>query len=39
MRNSLLPEQRLQGIAEELAGFVLKDTVDDKELFSINSRY
>ena len=39
MRDSLLPEQRLLGIVEELVGFVLKDMVDDKGLFSINSRY
>ena len=39
MRESLLPEERLIAIMEELAGFVLKEMVDDNGLFSINSRY
>jgi len=39
MRDQLLPEQRLLGIAEELAGFLLKEMVDDAGEFSVNRRY
>ena len=39
MRDRLLPEQRLLGIAEELAGFFMKEMVDDAGEFSVNRRY
>jgi len=39
MRDRLLPEQRLLGIAEELAGFLMKEMVDDAGEFSVNRRY
>ena len=39
MREQLLPEQRPLGIAEELAGFLMKEMVDDAGEFSVNRRY
>ena len=39
MRDQLLPEQRVLAIAEELAGFLLKEMVDDAGEFSVNRRY
>ena len=38
MRDKVLPEQRLIGIAEELAGFFMKAMVDDAREFSVNNR-
>ena len=34
MRWSLEPRRRLMGIAEELAGIVMREIIDDKGLFS-----
>ena len=39
MRDRLLLEQRVVGIAEELAGFFMKEMVDDAVEFSVNRRY
>jgi hypothetical protein len=39
MRDQLLPEQRVLAIAEELAGFIFKEIVDDAGEFSVNRRY
>ena len=36
MREKVLPEQRVIAIAEELAGFLLKEMVDDAGEFSVN---
>ena len=38
MRDQLLPEQRLLGITEELAGFLLKEIIDDAGAFNVNRR-
>ena len=37
MREKVLPEQRVIAIAEELAGFLLKEMVDDAGEFSVNN--
>jgi hypothetical protein len=39
MRDKLLPEQRLLGIAEEMAGFLMKELVHDHGEFSVNRRF
>ena len=39
MRDRLLLEQRVLGIAEELAGFLMKEMIDDAGEFSVNRRY
>ena len=38
MRNSLLPEQRVKAIGDEIAGFLLSDVIPDKAEFSCNKK-
>ena len=38
MRNSLLPEQRVKAIGDEMAGFLLEDVIPDKAEFSCNKK-
>jgi hypothetical protein len=39
MRENLQPQQHLLGIKEELAGFLMREIIDDKGLFSVNRRF
>ena len=39
MREKLLPEDRLLGVTEELAGFLMKQIIDDAGLVSVNRRF
>ena len=38
MRDQLLPQQRVVAIAEELAGFLMNEMIDDAGEFSVNKR-
>ena len=38
MREKVLPEQRVIAITDELAGFLLKEMIDDAGEFSVNNR-
>ena len=38
MQNSLLPEQRVKAIGDEMAGFMLEHVIPDKAEFSCNKK-
>jgi hypothetical protein len=38
-RDKVLPDQRIQRVAEELAGFLLKEVINDDGKFSVNRPY
>jgi hypothetical protein len=39
MREKLQPHQHLLGIVEEVAGLLMREIIDDNNLFSVNRRF